>query len=115
MPVLFFSASQSKLPGYILPAIPAGPLLVAEYVRRRVEDEDRPALWTSAFHALCAAAPIVPAVFVQYLLQKSPLPRGAGLAVVMLGSAVVAIGIFYALRKFGLTLLRTATFCIRSE
>jgi 4-amino-4-deoxy-L-arabinose transferase-like glycosyltransferase len=38
VPILFFSASQSKLPGYILPAVPAGALLVAEYlaVRRAV-------------------------------------------------------------------------------
>jgi hypothetical protein len=32
VPILFFSASQSKLPGYILPAVPAGALLVAEYL-----------------------------------------------------------------------------------
>ena len=37
VPVLFFSASQSKLPGYILPAVPAGALLVAEYVAGRRE------------------------------------------------------------------------------
>ena len=30
VPIVFFSLSQSKLPGYILPAIPAGPLLVVE-------------------------------------------------------------------------------------
>jgi 4-amino-4-deoxy-L-arabinose transferase-like glycosyltransferase len=35
VPVLFFSASQSKLPGYILPAVPAGALLVAEYLATR--------------------------------------------------------------------------------
>ena len=34
-PILFFSASQSKLPGYILPAVPAGALLVAEYLAAR--------------------------------------------------------------------------------
>ncbi len=32
VPVLFFSASKSKLPGYILPAVPAAGLLVAEYL-----------------------------------------------------------------------------------
>jgi 4-amino-4-deoxy-L-arabinose transferase-like glycosyltransferase len=39
VPIVFFSASQSKLPGYILPAIPAGALLIAEYLnfRRRAE------------------------------------------------------------------------------
>src|SRR6202050_4802815 len=28
-PILFFSASQSKLPGYILPALPALPLILS--------------------------------------------------------------------------------------
>ena len=32
VPILFFSASHSKLPGYILPAVPAGALLVAGYL-----------------------------------------------------------------------------------
>jgi len=35
VPVLFFSASQSKLPGYILPAVPAGALLVSEFIAGR--------------------------------------------------------------------------------
>ena len=39
VPVLFFSASQSKLPGYILPAVPAGALLVAEYLAARHSSE----------------------------------------------------------------------------
>jgi 4-amino-4-deoxy-L-arabinose transferase-like glycosyltransferase len=45
VPVLFFSASQSKLPGYILPAVPAGALLVSEFISGRRGDgngaEDR--------------------------------------------------------------------------
>ncbi len=32
VPILFFSVSQSKLPGYILPAVPAGALLGADYL-----------------------------------------------------------------------------------
>ena len=39
VPVLFFSLSQSKLPGYILPSIPAGALLVSEYLAARRGDE----------------------------------------------------------------------------
>jgi 4-amino-4-deoxy-L-arabinose transferase-like glycosyltransferase len=46
VPILFFSASQSKLPGYILPALPAAVLLVAEYLDTRRgkgrPGEDRP-------------------------------------------------------------------------
>src|SRR5208282_2491920 len=38
VPILFFSASQSKLPGYILTAVPAAALLVsADLARRRAE------------------------------------------------------------------------------
>jgi hypothetical protein len=34
VPLVFFSLSGSKLPGYILPALPAALILTAEYVRR---------------------------------------------------------------------------------
>ncbi len=39
VPVVFFSFSQSKLPGYILPAIPAGAVLLADYLRRHLEQD----------------------------------------------------------------------------
>ncbi|MGB6250400.1 MAG: glycosyltransferase family 39 protein [Terriglobales bacterium] len=39
VPILFFSASHSKLPGYILPSVPAGALLVAEYLATRSGDQ----------------------------------------------------------------------------
>ncbi len=40
VPIAFFSLSQSKLPGYILPAIPAGAVLLADYLRRHLTQED---------------------------------------------------------------------------
>src|ERR1700675_2220708 len=59
VPILFFSASQSKLPGYSLPAVPAGALLVAEYLAAR-RDEARPGeekkfspLFAAAHGVLC--------------------------------------------------------------
>lgn len=54
VPILFFSVSQSKLPGYILPAVPAAALLVAEYltVCRRREKRFSP-LFAAAHGALC--------------------------------------------------------------
>ncbi len=52
VPVAFFSFSASKLPGYILPALPAGTLLLAEYVRRHVIDDDRPSLLLVALHSV---------------------------------------------------------------
>lgn len=39
MPVLFFSASGSKLPGYILPALPGAMMLIAERLARTLRGE----------------------------------------------------------------------------
>ena len=57
VPIAFFSLSASKLPGYIVPAIPAGTLLLAEYVRRHVIDDDtmakdRPSLLMIVLHSV---------------------------------------------------------------
>ena len=98
VPIVFFSLSQSKLPGYILPAIPAGPLLVVEYVRRHVEAEDRPPQWLIGAHALLAGGLLVPSVLIASLLLEHRLPWGT---VTVLTSAValgVAIGIGVTLR-----------------
>ena len=92
VPLVFFSVSRSKLPGYILPAIPAGSLLAAEYVRRHVEDE-KPSRWLIIVHALISAAPIVPAIGIGYIVIQRRLPWST-LTFVAAGVAlVVAIGI----------------------
>src|SRR5436305_6423374 len=65
IPIIFFSISQSKLPGYILPCIPAGTILLADYLLRHREDQGIPK-WTAVLHALVASAPVVPAVLVAY-------------------------------------------------
>lgn len=110
VPVLFFSLSQSKLPGYILPALPAGTLLVAEYVRRRVEEEEPASIWLIVLHAVAAAAPVVPALMIGYLLTQHRLPWGKGMAIAIGVAAALAIGVFVTLRgKLGLKMLRFVT------
>lgn len=89
-PVAFFSASRSKLPGYILPAIPAGAVLLAEYLRRRAEQEDQsPARLLAVLHALVAAAPVVPALLIAYLVTQHHMPAGR--------PVLVALGICFVL------------------
>jgi 4-amino-4-deoxy-L-arabinose transferase-like glycosyltransferase len=111
VPVLFFSFSQSKLPGYILPALPAGTLLVSEYLRRHLADEgQRPALWWTGLHAIVASAPVVPALLIQYLLLQHRLPWGTGSAIASVIALVLAIGVTLTLRgKQGLRMLRFVT------
>lgn len=92
IPVVFFSFSRSKLPGYVLPAVPAGPLLVAEYVRRHI-DEDRRPLWLLIAHAMISAALIVPAVAIGYIVIQHRLPWSTLTMVAGAIALFVAIGI----------------------
>jgi 4-amino-4-deoxy-L-arabinose transferase-like glycosyltransferase len=110
VPVVFFSLSKSKLPGYIVPALPAGTLLLAEYVRRRVTDAESPGIVLIVLHSIVAAAPIVPAMMVQYLILQHRLPWGKAAAISFTFAAVLAIGIAITLRtKLGFAGLRFIT------
>jgi 4-amino-4-deoxy-L-arabinose transferase-like glycosyltransferase len=112
VPVVFFSLSQSKLPGYILPAIPAGGLLLADYLRHQMQQsEAEPAAKVLVVvHALLAAAPIVPALLIAYLIQQHRLPGGQPMLVALAVAFVLCAGIALTLvRKTGLRMLRFVT------
>lgn len=109
-PVLFFSISQSKLPGYILPALPAGTLLVAEYLRRHIDDEGRLPLWLAVLHGAVAAAPVIPALMIVYLITQHRLPWGKGTEIAIVVALILAGGIVITLRgRLGLRMLRFVT------
>ena len=110
VPIVFFSISQSKLPGYIVPALPAGTLLLADYVRRRLADSERPSFILILLHSIVAAAPLVPALMIQYVLLQHRLPWGQAAAISFTFAAVLAIGITITLRtQLGLGVLRFVT------
>jgi 4-amino-4-deoxy-L-arabinose transferase-like glycosyltransferase len=110
VPALFFSMSQSKLPGYILPAVPAGAVLLAAYLRRHLEGEEPVSKWLAVLHALLACAPIVPALLVGYAVTQHRLPAGQpmllGLAVAFVLSIAIALTLMSRLR---LRMLRFVT------
>jgi 4-amino-4-deoxy-L-arabinose transferase-like glycosyltransferase len=110
VPITFFSSSQSKLPGYIVPALPAGTLLLAEYVRRRVADGEPPSIFLIVPHSIVAALPIVPALMIQYIVMQHRLPWGRAAAISFGFAAVLMIGIASTLRtNLGLGALRFVT------
>jgi 4-amino-4-deoxy-L-arabinose transferase-like glycosyltransferase len=113
VPIVFFSISQSKLPGYILPAIPAGGLLLAEYLRQRLIEREReasPAKSLVVLHALLAAAPMVPALLIAYLVTQHRLPGGQPMLVALALAFVLCVGIALTLvRTAGLRMLRFVT------
>ncbi len=109
VPIAFFSVSKSKLPGYILPTLPAGALLLVEYLRKH-SDSGRPSVVVSALHAILAAAPIIPVLMIQYIVQQHRLSWGRGLAVSVALALAIAVGIVLTLRlRGGLRLLRFVT------
>jgi 4-amino-4-deoxy-L-arabinose transferase-like glycosyltransferase len=111
-PILFFSLSQSKLPGYILPAISAGALLLGGSLRQhigRVEKEPV-AKWLAVLHALVAAVWIVPALLIAYLTTQHRLPTGQSLLVALAIAFVLAAAIAITLvSSRGLRMLRFVT------
>jgi 4-amino-4-deoxy-L-arabinose transferase-like glycosyltransferase len=112
VPVLFFSFSQSKLPGYILPALPAGAVLLADYLRQRLQSEKTvpvPA-WLASIHALVATAAFVPALLISGLLLGHRLPAGKPLYFALGMALVITAGIALTLvSKLGLRMLRFVT------
>ena len=110
VPVLFFSASQSKLPGYILPAVPAGALLVAEHLAEwRGEGRRVPTLFAAAHGILCGLL-VFGALSAASILMNHRLlwTRGAYIATAV--GASFAFAIIFALRsRAGIRLLRPLT------
>jgi 4-amino-4-deoxy-L-arabinose transferase-like glycosyltransferase len=108
LPILFFSLSQSKLPGYILPAIPAGSILLADFIRRREEEAAKPRLWMVLLHGVLSAAVPVAALIVPFKLLKLPLPRNV--IVVAAALAIITILMLWlTLQNQGYRVLRFAT------
>lgn len=109
VPLLFFSLSRSKLPGYILPALPAATILVADYIRQHLGDS-HPNRFVLIFHSIVAAAPIVPALMLQYLMLQHRLPWGKALGISLTFAVLLAVGILATLRTgMGSRMLRFVT------
>lgn len=111
VPVAFFSISQSKLPGYILPALPAGTLLLAGYVRRQVISDHRPGILPIVLHAVFTAALVVPALLLGQILLLHHITWSINATLIALTFATaLAIGIALTLRlPAGLAMLRFVT------
>jgi 4-amino-4-deoxy-L-arabinose transferase-like glycosyltransferase len=115
VPILFFSASQSKLPGYILPAVPAGALLVAEYLAGRRSDArsgngKNLSPFFAAVHGILCGLLVFSALSAASIAINRRLLWGTGTYAAAVISAVFAIGITAGvLSRTGLRLLTRAT------
>jgi 4-amino-4-deoxy-L-arabinose transferase-like glycosyltransferase len=111
VPVAFFSISQSKLPGYILPAIPAGAILLAGYLRVHLShDDESVSKGLAVLHALVACAPIIPAVLIGYVITERRLPAGRPMLVTLAIAFVLCVAIALTLvSRWRLRMLRFVT------
>jgi 4-amino-4-deoxy-L-arabinose transferase-like glycosyltransferase len=104
VPIIFFSISRAKLPGYILPSIPAAALLTAEYVHRL---KAIPRLLTS-FHALLCAVLMVAALMAPFAMMKVPPPSYMGIFMAVTGG-VIAFMVLLMVRREGARVLHFVT------
>jgi 4-amino-4-deoxy-L-arabinose transferase-like glycosyltransferase len=108
IPIVFFSFSDSKLPGYILPSIPPLTILSGDYLNRRRAEGLKP--WLLVLHALVAGCLTTFVLLLPRLIQHSDTlpPANALFAAGMTGFAAT-IFILITTARFGLHRLRIAT------
>jgi len=105
--LVFFSGSQSKLPGYVLPAIPAGPILVSQWLRERAAAQS--SLVLATLHAVCASILLFPALMVRYLFLDRQNLSGRVALVPLIVTVGVAVTITLLVWRQGWRVLRVAT------
>lgn len=108
IPILFFSFSQSKLPGYILPSIPPITILTGDYLfRRRQPGLSRPVLLGHA--ALCAVMVSFGLLLPWFVAHRAEMPPTRMLTVTFLASAGAALLVVVVVKGYGVARLRLAT------
>jgi 4-amino-4-deoxy-L-arabinose transferase-like glycosyltransferase len=105
--LVFFSISQSKLPGYALPAVPPGLILASQWLRGRASQQPAPLL--AGFHALCASILIFPALMIPYIFldRRNLWGRDALIPLTMMVAATVVIALL--VWRQGWRMLRVVT------
>jgi len=104
VPIIVFSISRSKLPGYILPAIPAAGLLAAEYIQRRPAFSRIQVM----LHSLLCGGIMAGALLVPWRLLRDPVPDRTRNIIAGV-SGVIAIAVLLMIRKRGRQWLYLAT------
>ncbi|MDE1155572.1 MAG: glycosyltransferase family 39 protein [Acidobacteriaceae bacterium] len=107
-PVVFFSFSGSKLPGYVLPAIPPLAILTGDYLYRSRRIGLAP--WLLHLHAaLTAILTFVILLCPQYMVFQRIVPDPIYLVTAITGAVCAYCLIVLMTRRFGVTRLRSAT------
>jgi 4-amino-4-deoxy-L-arabinose transferase-like glycosyltransferase len=107
-PIVFFSFSGSKLPGYILPSIPPLTILTADYLNRiRREGLPKWLLWSHA--GICAIMVFVLALAPQHILYETLVPSAPWLLTAAATALVFGAVVFLIIRRWGISQVCNAT------
>ncbi|HVZ82942.1 MAG TPA: glycosyltransferase family 39 protein, partial [Terracidiphilus sp.] len=108
IPILFFTFSQSKLPGYILPAIPPITILTGDYLFRcRTRGLNR---WILLGHALlCGVMAMAAFLLPWFVAHGASMPPAHALIAALLASTGAVLLILVVVHGFGVARLRLAT------
>jgi 4-amino-4-deoxy-L-arabinose transferase-like glycosyltransferase len=110
-PIVFFSFSRSKLPGYILPSIPPLTILTGDYLNRLREANKGIRSWLLVLHALLAGATVTLVLMLPWLIfhgTSGMPPVRVMVSAIVTGIATVVL-ILVVVGKFGVQRLRIAT------
>lgn len=108
-PIIFFSFSQSKLPGYVLPAVPPITILCGDYLNRmrtRGLHTNLIAIHAAVVGFLVAAVLMLPTILLHAQVEMPPLRAIISAATV---GIAIAISILVVVLRFGTARLRIAT------
>ncbi|MDQ2926391.1 MAG: glycosyltransferase family 39 protein [Acidobacteriota bacterium] len=107
-PIVFFSLSGSKLPGYILPSIPPITILTGDYIHRI--HRAGISKWLLIMHA--AVSGILTFVLLlapQYMVYEKIVPAPRAIVVAAFFGVLTILLIYFIVRRFGVTRICSIT------
>jgi 4-amino-4-deoxy-L-arabinose transferase-like glycosyltransferase len=111
IPIVFFSFSKSKLPGYILPSLPPLAILTGDYLfRRRLPGLNR---WVLLGHSLlCGIMTMAALLLPWFVAHGNKMPPPHAIAISALSAIGAALLIFIVVKAYGVARLRLVTSCV---
>jgi 4-amino-4-deoxy-L-arabinose transferase-like glycosyltransferase len=107
-PIVFFTCSKSKLPGYILPSIPPITILTGDYLNRiRRIGLPNWLMWSHA--AACALVTFVIVLAPQHMTYGTLVPSAGWLAVASAAALLVLFAVVKTIQLGGIAHVRNAT------
>jgi 4-amino-4-deoxy-L-arabinose transferase-like glycosyltransferase len=108
IPILFFSFSESKLPGYILPSIPPITILTGDYLfRRRATGLHR--LELAGHAALCGVMTMFALLLPWFVAHGAEMPPWQPFAVALVAAGGAALLIVVVVKGYGVARFRLVT------